>query len=478
LDQATVILVTLVAYKLLLIGIGLLARGRNQDAEDFFLGGRKLGPVVAAISASASSSSAWTLLGASGFAWASGLSALWLFPACVGGFLINWLLIAPRLRQHPDAARAVTVTDFLLAPYGESRARALRALASLIVVATFVVYVAAQMKAAGGAFERVLDYDFATSIGIGAAVILVYTLLGGFWAVSLTDTVQGMMMAFTAIVLPLVVLGEVGLADFLDGLGQSQVPGWSSLTGSAEGPAAFGFAMGLLGIGLGYPGQPHVVNRFLALDEGEAALRRARLVAIAWAVVVYVGMIVLGLAGRMLFETLPGGDKENLLFYAAETQLPPILAGIMIAAVLSAVMSTADSQLLVAASSLSHDLGWGQGSPRRSLFISRLAIVGVLAMATALALVKDEAIFKRVIFAWSAVGASFGPLLVARLWRRDPGPQRAFWAMLLPFAWVMGHEWTFAATGFDAAAIGVFKNLLPYVLGLAIVFIPGGARSR
>lgn len=476
-DQATVILVTLVVYKLVLITIGLLAQRRNRDAEDFFLGGRGLGPVVAAISASASSSSAWTLLGASGFAWANGLSALWLFPACVGGFLINWYLIAPRLRRHPDAARAVTVTDFLLAGPRVNGAPLLRALASLIVVVTFTVYVAAQMKAAGGAFERVLEYDFRTSVLIGAAVVLAYTLLGGFWAVSLTDTLQGLMMAFTAVLLPAVVLFQVGWTGLSEGLAHPPTEAWGSLFGSWEGPAAFGFAMGLLGIGLGYPGQPHVVNRFLALDEGEAALKRARAVAIGWALIVYVGMITLGLAGRVLFDTLPGGTEENLLFHAAETQLSPILAGVMIAAVLSAVMSTADSQLLVAASSLSHDLGLGRRDPKRALLLSRLAIVVVLVLATGLALAKDSKIFDRVIFAWSAIGASFGPLLVARIFGREPGPVRVFLGMLLPFAAVMAHAVLHEWSGLPSAWKGVFQNVVPFLLG-GLLVIPGAARSR
>ncbi|MEZ6196563.1 MAG: sodium/proline symporter [Planctomycetota bacterium] len=470
-DRATIVLVTLVVYKIVLVAIGFLARGRNRDEADFFLGGRGLGPVIAAFSASASSSSAWTLLGASGFAWKEGLAALWLFPACVGGFVLNWLVVAPALRRHPDGRRAVTITDFLAADGRGGTSRGIRVLASLIVVVTFVVYVAAQMKAAGGAFEHVLGYDVRTSIVIGAAIVLFYTLLGGFWAVSLTDTLQGAMMVLAAVILPAVAFAHLGAGGLVEGIRAVDQPGYASLFGHGAGPAAFGFAMGLLGIGLGYPGQPHVVNRFLALREGPAALARARVVALGWAVLVYTGMILLGLCGRVLFETLPDGKQESLLFHAADTYLHPIVAGVIIAAVLSAVMSTADSQLLVAASSMTHDLGLDWGAQRRSLLVSRLAIVAVVVLSVVLALAKDATIFDRVIYAWSAIGAAFGPLLAVKLMGARPRPGLAMTSMAVGFASVALHREAMERFGVPGDWGGICQNVLPY-LASGLVLAP------
>jgi sodium/proline symporter len=196
------------------------------------------------------------------------------------------------------------------------------------------------------------------------------------------------------------------------------VEGYTSLWGGLGPAAAIGFGAGLLGIGLGYPGQPHVVNRFMALREGAAEIRIARVCAIGWAAVVYAGMILLGLCARIKFPDL--ADGEQALTHAAETLFGPVVAGIMIAAVLSAVMSTADSQLLVAASSVTHDLGLGGGTRASLLVRSRVVVLALSAGAVVAALTVDATIFDRVLFAWSAMGFAFGPLLLVTVFR----PQR------------------------------------------------------
>jgi len=205
-SETAAVFTTLVVYNALLIGVGVWASRRNTDVEDFYLAGRGLGAWVAAISASASSSSAWTLLGVSGAAYAWGWPALWLFPATVGGFLVNWFWVAPRLKSLADRENAVTLAS-VLAPQalGESRERILRT-AGVIIVFSFVFYVASQFEAAGKAFESVFGLEKEPSILIGAGIVLAYTLLGGFWAVSVTDTIQGLLMSLAAIVLPLIAL--------------------------------------------------------------------------------------------------------------------------------------------------------------------------------------------------------------------------------------------------------------------------------
>ncbi|MCA1733808.1 MAG: sodium/proline symporter, partial [Acidobacteria bacterium] len=208
--RATAILVTLLAYKVTLILIGVWASRRTHDDGDFYLGGRKLGPWVAALSASASSSSAWTLLGVSGAAYAWGLSALWLFPATLMGFIINWFWVAPRLMPMSRESRSLTLTEFLAGDAKHPLYPTIMRFSSVAILFSFMFYIASQFQAAGHAFASSFGLPAATSIAIGAAIIVVYTLLGGFWAVSVTDTLQGMLMVIAAIFLPLLALVHAG----------------------------------------------------------------------------------------------------------------------------------------------------------------------------------------------------------------------------------------------------------------------------
>jgi sodium/proline symporter len=415
--RAQAILLTLLFYNVAIVAIGLWAARRTHDTSDFFLGGRRLGSWVAAISASASSSSAWTLLGVSGAAYAWGVAALWLFPATVSGFVINWLWVAPRLMRMSRESSALTLTGFIA---GDSRSSPLRPaiirVSSAAIVFSFLFYVASQFQAAGHAFAASFALTPATSIAIGVAIILFYTLLGGFWAVSVTDTLQGLLMVAAAVFLPIVALAHVGgfeqlaagLREVAGATGTHPTRGYSGILGLA-------FVLGTLGIGLGYPGQPHVVNRFMALRD-DNALRQGRVIAISWAVVIYAGMLLLGLCARVLWPSLP--DGEQVFFHGANAMLPPVLAGVMVAAVLSAIMSTADSQLLVASSSVAVDLpdsGRVRATAPGGLVRSRLVVLGISAAAMLLAIGAPATIFSRVLFAWSALGSAFGPVLILRL---------------------------------------------------------------
>ncbi|MEX2494878.1 MAG: sodium/proline symporter [Woeseia sp.] len=456
--QTTVVLATLVVYNGLLIGVGLWARRRNESVEDFYLAGRRLGPWVAGISASASSSSAWTLLGVSGAAYAWGLPALWLFPATVLGFLINWAWVAPRLRRLAAEENAITLSA-VVAPesLGDMRNVILR-VAAIIIVFSFTFYIASQFEAAGKAFESAFGLSKQASIFLGAGVVLAYTLLGGFWAVSITDSLQGLLMALAAIVLPvyafLAVGGAAGLAEGLAAAGGASIP-----SGQFGGITGLIFVLAMFGITVGYPGQPHVVNRFMALRD-ETSLRQGRIIALAWAVLVYSGMLLLGLCARVLFAELP--DAEQVFFETAQTLMPAVVAGIMLAAVLSAIMSTADSQILVASSSISHDWSLASGGTSDGLARSRLTVVVILVLATILALLWRADIFSRVLFAWVALGAAFGPILVLRLVGRAVSPGGTLGAMLAGFCSTLILSWLPDAPG-DAA-----ERLLPFVFSFAI----------
>jgi sodium/proline symporter len=420
---------------------------------------------VAAISASASSSSAWTLLGVSGAAYAWGLPALWIFPSTVGGFLLNWLWVAPRLQKLAADERAVTLSEVVAPPAMGSLRRVVLRAAALIIVFCFTFYIASQFEAAGKAFESVFNLSKQTSILIGATIVLAYTLLGGFWAVSVTDSIQGLLMAVAALVLPVVALAGVGgfgpLISGLESIGDAGSPV------VAGGLVTVSFVLGLMGIGIGYPGQPHVVNRFMALRDDDA-LRQGRVIAIAWAVLVYAGMLLLGLCSRVLFADL--GDAEQVLFRAATDLLPSVIAGVMLAAVLSAIMSTADSQLLVASSAISYDWNLADRQDVASLAGTRRTVVAVLIMATVLALVWRADIFSRVLFAWSAAGSAFGPLLLLRLAGRAVSPGATLTAMLTGFSLTVIISFLPDLPG-DAA-----ERLLPFVVAMAIA-VAGSAKE-
>ena len=404
--KPTAILVTLVIYKIVLILIGLWANKRTKSTSDYFLGGRKLGPWVAALSASASSSSAWTLLGVSGAAYLWGLPAIWLFPATLSGFMINWFYIAPRLSVYGAKVGAITLTDVLATDDNGFSIKELRWLASVIILFCFVFYIASQFDAAGQSFQFTFGMDKNISILLGAGIILIYTLLGGFWAVSVSDTLQGIMMALSAIILPIVAVSQAGLGNIVASFSNQSI--FSSPSGMG-GIVALGFIFGTLGIGIGYPGQPHVVNRFMAIEPGEK-VRQGRMIAIGWALIIYPGMIFLGWAGRILMDI---AGHEQILIVMGNQLLPPVLAGIILAAVLSAIMSTADSQLLVAASSVSHDLK--SSGEEFSLNQTRIVVAVICVIAVFMAIFVDKSIYSRVLFAFSAMGAAFGPLLIGRM---------------------------------------------------------------
>ncbi|MCR9160346.1 MAG: sodium/proline symporter [Nannocystaceae bacterium] len=462
-SETTAIIITLVVYKVALLGIGLVAQARTRSAGDFFLGGRSLGPWVAGLSASASSSSAWSLLGVSGFAYAKGVSAVWLFPACIGGFWLNWYVLAPALRRVSLRSGALTVTELLAGPRDAAGSRVIRRVCTAIVLVSLMAYVASQFQGAGKTFAETFDMPMAEAVLLGSAVVVVYTMLGGFLAVSITDTLQGFVMALASIALPVAAWSAVGGWQGLSGgVAAVSVPGYLSLVQGMPTAAAIGFVLGLLGIGLGYPGQPHVVNRFMAVRDDDA-LRQARIIAMGWAVILYAGMIVLGLCARVMLP--PVGDGEVAFVAAARFLFPPVVAGVVLAAVLSAIMSTADSQLLVAASAVVHDLPETQDEDApRMVRRSRAVVVGLSAAAVVAALYGDASIFDKVLFAWTAMGAAFGPLLLVLV---VGGPVRANARLA---AIVVGFSSAVIAYSIPGAAGTAWERVLPFVLALAIAW--------
>lgn len=426
-ERSTAILLALVAYLAASLVLGVLAQRRTRDAAGFYLGGRTLGPWVAALAANASSSSAWSLVGVSGFAYLHGLASLWLIPGCVGGFMLNWFVVAPRLRAQTGAA--ITLTDFFAGPPGTPGRAPIVRFASLLTIVSLGVYVAAQMQAVGSAFTHAFAGEATLGILLGASVTIAYTLLGGYLAVSITDTLQGLLMVAVAVVVPVAAIVHLGgFAPFADAVAAVDQRGYQSAFGDRDGAVAAAFALGLCGIGLGYPGQPHAVNKFMGMSPG-ASMAVARAVGITWAVLLYTGMLALGLAARTAWQ-LPAGHHEDALYEASRHLLPPLLDGVVLAAVLAAIMSTVDSQLLVCASAITHDLDLARRFPARALLLARATVLVVGGAATGAALCLPNNVFNNVLFAWGTLGSAFGPLLLVRLCCGAVAPRWALASMV------------------------------------------------
>ncbi len=411
--------VVFVGYLLLMTAIGLLTARKTHSPLDFFLGDRSLKAWVTAISSTASSESAWAVLGTVGLAYKEGLSAAWFLPGCLIGYAVNWFLLAEPLRKRSREAGAITIPDYLDAQFSD-KSPALRAVSAAIIFFCMMAYMAAQFTAVGKTFDSIFGIPHAVSIPIGAAVILLYTSLGGFLAVAWTDFIQGLIMVFGLVVLSVAALHDLGgWSGMIEKVSQTS-PRTLSLMGDKTLPAFLGSAVGLLGIGLGYPGQPHVLNRYMAAKDS-SVIRQGVGIAMGWGVLVYSSAILLGICGRGLFPELD--DPEQLFPKAAEALLHPWVSAVVLTGVLAAIMSTVSAQVIVAASAVAHDvyrkLMNRDPSHRKMLIVGRVSVLVLGLGAMAVALTEVRVIFWFVLFAWSGLGASFGPLILWTLYAKN-----------------------------------------------------------
>ncbi|MEX0690662.1 MAG: sodium/proline symporter [Gemmatimonadales bacterium] len=409
---------TFVLYLAAMAGIGLwAARFSSQGIGQFFVGGRQMHRIVVALSAVVSGRSAWLLLGVTGLAWTRGASAIW----AVAGYTIVeaalFLWYAPRLRRLAGAYDCVTVPDVFEARLGGGKP--LRLVLVVVILVFMIGYLAAQFVGGGKAFAAGFGLSETNGILLTAGIVLGYTALGGFLAVSFTDVVQAFIMLAALIVVPVVAGSHAGWDVVFRTLGQ--------LDPTLLDPIAItaGAFLGLAGIGLGSPGSPHILVRYMAIADPRQ-LKTAAVVGTTWNVLMGVGAVMIGLVGRALLPTrdlLPGADTEALFPTLAQMHLPPIAFGVVVAAIFAAIMSTADSQLLVAASAVVRDF-WqkvlGRGTDERGLVrLSRWTVAALVVIALVFGSMADRVVFWLVLFAWAGLGAALGPPSILMLfWKR------------------------------------------------------------
>jgi SSS family solute:Na+ symporter len=410
-----------VAYLAVVIGIGIAsARFSSGGVSEFFVGGRKMHRFVVALSAVVSGRSAWLLLGVTGMAYSIGAAAVWTVVGYITVEMFLFLFYARRIRHFADAHDCVTLPDFFAARFGD-RNGALRSVLIVIILIFMVGYVAAQFVGGGKAFAGSFGLDQQVGVTLTALIVVAYTMLGGFLAVSLSDMLQACIM-----ILALVLVPALAIADF-GGLGPV-LHELRALDPTTVDPFALsvGAAIGALGIGLGSPGNPHIIVRYMSIADPDQ-LRFSAVVGTVWNVVMAWGALFIGLVGRAFLPDaamLPNADTEQLYPLLASQHLHPVFFGIVVASIFAAIISTADSQLLVAASSLVRDLYEKilrrdeVVPPKRLVLYSRVVVAGLVLCALAVGLLAEELVFWLVLFAWAGLGAAIGPTSVLALYWR------------------------------------------------------------
>ncbi len=416
-------LITFVIYITVMVLIGLMAYRSTNNLSDYILGGRSLGSVVTALSAGASDMSGWLLMGLPGAIYLSGLSESWIAIGLIIGAYLNWLFVAGRLRvQTEHCGDALTLPDYFASRF-EDKSGMLRIISAVVILLFFTIYCASGIVAGARLFESTFGMSYETALWAGAAATIAYTFVGGFLAVSWTDTVQATLMIFALILTPIVVMLATGGVDT------------TFMAIEANNPANFDMLrntsfigiVSLLGWGLGYFGQPHILARFMAADSVKS-IAKARRISMAWMILCLGGTVAVGFFGIAYFAAHPdqaGAVTENherVFIELAKLLFNPWIAGVLLSAILAAVMSTLSCQLLVCSSALTEDfykafLRKGAGQ-RELVWVGRAMVLAVALVAIALAANPENRVLGLVSYAWAGFGAAFGPVvLLSVLWK-------------------------------------------------------------
>lgn len=415
---------TFVLYIGIMMAIGVYYYRRTRNMSDYFLGNRKLGAWVTSLSAEASDMSGWMLMGVPGFAYLAGLNAGWIAVGIAIGTWANWHFVAARLRKYTELAdNALTLPEFLQNRYHDTT-NLLRIVPAIFILIFFVIYTASGFVSAGRLFETVFGIPYEYAIFIGAGSVIFYTLVGGFLAVARTDFIQGIMMFFAILVVPICgTMASGGFERTLAEIGSVQASMLQPLTkpdGSTLGAIEL---ISLLAWGIGYFGQPHILVRFMAIRTSRE-IRRATHIAMTWVVLSLAAAVAVGMVGRVyLTEPLTGTASETVFLVMTNELFPPIAAGLILSAVLAAIMSTASSQLLVAASAFAQDfyrtLIHKDAEQSELVWISRASVLVIASLAVFLGFNPNSFILDMVSYAWAGFGAAFGPaILMSLFWKR------------------------------------------------------------
>lgn len=439
------IMITMIVYMLVVIGIGLVfAKRANKSSEEYFIGGRSLGPWVTAMSAEASDMSGWLLMGLPGVAYWCGIAdAAWTAIGLAAGTYINWLITSKRLRRYSEkAGNAITLPEFFSNRFHEDK-KVIMTISALFILIFFTVYAASCLVTCGKLFSTLFGFNYVPMMIIGAVFVLIYTIIGGFLAESASDFMQAIVMI---VALVTIVITGTAAAGGLDAVisNVKSIPGFLEFFGIAtpvvedgvqqvvNGAPAFGAAgnYGILSIlsclawGLGYFGVPQVLLRFMAIRK-EGELKMSRRIATIWVVISLFISVLIGVIGRALYPTALNTEvsAENIFIVLATGLLPAVLAGLVMAGILAATISSSDSYLLIAASAFSKNIYQGllhkKASDKQVLWISRLTLLLITVIAVIIALDENSVIFTIVSFAWAGFGATFGPLMLFSLfWKR------------------------------------------------------------
>lgn len=486
------ILVAFVLYLLMMIVIGAIYSKKSSNTEEYFLGGRNLGGFVAALSAQASDMSGWLLMGLPGaiFVWGINGGDGWCAVGLLIGTILNWLIVASRLRKYTiKAGNAVTLPMFFENRYRDQK-KTLMLVSSIVIVIFFAVYCASALAAGGQLFQSIFGVDYKIALTLGALVILIYTFLGGFMAVCVTDFIQGTLMLIALLAVPIfavVFMGNAGLsvsAGLTDAIAEN--PGFVNLF---HGATPVGVISGLAW-GLGYFGMPHILVRFMAV-KSEKEMTKSKGVAITWVTISLIMAAVIGIVGRayMDFDKMNEVGTEKIFIEMikkvfTEEMNAPIVAGIFLCGILAAIMSTADSQLLVSASAVAEDIFKGvikkDASDKKVMIISRATIVIIAILAYIIAWNPDSSVMSLVSDAWAGLGSAFGPLVLMSLfWKRTnlPGAiaglvSGAGVVILWDYIPVVAGETIKAATGLYSLAVGFPVSLIFIILVSLITKAP------
>lgn len=421
-------------YLLAMLNIGIYYSRSQQRLSDYILGGRSLGPWITSMSAEASDMSGWMLMGLPGFAYAIGISAFWTaLGLCLGTFL-NWHFVSERLRNYTEVANnSLTIPDYLKNRFHDD-SNIIRLISAVFILIFFLIYTSSGFVAGGKLFQTVFGLDYTTSLLCGACVVVFYTFLGGFMAVSWTDFIQGCMMFFAIVLVPVTGALAVGGGSVIAERLVTESPQLLQLVPDSTMTGIIAI-ISAIGWGLGYFGQPHILVRFMAIgNPGE--LRKAKHIAMTWVIISLTAAVLVGLVGKVaLTETLVGADAEKVFLIMSQDLFPPFMSGLIWSAVLAAIMSTASSQLLVTSSAISKDFYNAfirkDASERELIYVSRFTVLLVSALALVLAANPDNYILTMVAYAWAGFGAAFGPTILLSLFWREMTRNGAFAGILV-----------------------------------------------